>query len=320
MHLKALILACTSSLSHTHTPCPAVSLWNVGDLNNLGEKGRERRQHLPQCRLYRGKLVFCIKPSNRFVIFRHSSATNWTPLHVRTGNVCEATWLTIEKGKNRHLVWRPHIIMTLFNSVATGCLCATNYWWRIIISPPIGLYHAEGFLRSSSFHLSWFVTLLARLAPCISVLANLIHAAYLSHSVFFHTLTNAHTLWPQKRLEQWWGLPKKPFRENLRGWLESFNSNKAGREACLLLVIPHLLDKASQGSSAVLNWCTYPYLYRSSLWLGERGESDRTGSYSSAHAYLLILIHGRIGFLRSHFSSYAWHGIFNAPATTNAAV
>lgn len=102
--------------------------------------------------------------------------------------------------------------------------------------------------------------------PC-----DLIHAAYLSHSVFFHTLTNAHTLWPQNRLEQWKeGLPGKPFRQNLRGWLESFNSNKAGRKACLLLVIPHLLDKASQGSSAALNWCTYPYLYRSSLWLGER--------------------------------------------------
>lgn len=102
--------------------------------------------------------------------------------------------------------------------------------------------------------------------PC-----DLIHAAYLSHSVFFHTLTNAHTLWPRNRLEQWKeGLPGKPFRQNLRGWLESFNSNKAGRKACLLLVIPHLLDKASQGSSAALNWCTYPYLYRSSLWLGER--------------------------------------------------
>lgn len=102
--------------------------------------------------------------------------------------------------------------------------------------------------------------------PC-----NLIHAAYLSDSVFFHTLTNVHMLWPPKRLEQWKVLPKKPFRQNLRGWLESFNSNKARRKACLLLVIPHLLDKASQGSSAVLNWCTYSYLYRSSLWLGERG-------------------------------------------------
>lgn len=161
--------------------------------------------------------------------------------------------------------------MTLFNSGAKGCLCATNYWWRIIISPPIRLYHAEGFLLFSSFHLSWFVTPLARLAPCIGVLAFLIHAAYLSRSVFFHTLTNAPTLWPQKLLEQWEGLPDKPFRQNLRGWLESFNSNKAGRKACLLLVIPHLLDKASQGSSAALNWCTYPYLYRSSLWLGERG-------------------------------------------------
>lgn len=151
--------------------------------------------------------------------------------------------------------------------------------------------------------------------PC-----DLIHAAYLSRSVFFHKMTNAHTLWPQKLLEQWKGLPEKLFRQNLRGWLESFNSNKAGRKACLLLVIPHLLDKASQGSSAALNWCTYPYLYRSSLWLGVRGESDRTGSYSSPHAYLLILIHGRIGFFRSHFSSYAWHGIFIEPATTNAAV
>lgn len=84
--------------------------------------------------------------------------------------------------------------------------------------------------------------------------------------VFFHTLTNVR---PQRRLEQWKGLPKKPFRQNLRGWLESFNSNKGGRKACLLLVIPHLLDKASQGSSAVLNWCTYSYLYRSSLWWGE---------------------------------------------------
>lgn len=98
-------------------------------------------------------------------------------------------------------------------------------------------------------------------SPC-----NLIHAAYLSHSVFFHTLTNVHMLWPQKRLEKWKGLPKKPFRQNLRGRLESFNSNKAGRKACLLLVIPHLLDKASQGSSAALNWCTYSYLYRSSNW------------------------------------------------------
>lgn len=89
--------------------------------------------------------------------------------------------------------------------------------------------------------------------------------------MFFHTLTNAHVLWPQKRLEHWKGLPKKPFRQNLRGRLESFNSNKARRKACLLLVIPYLLDKASQGSSAALNWCTYPYLYRSSLWLGERG-------------------------------------------------
>ena len=76
---------------------------------------------------------------------------------------------------------------------------------------------------------------------------------------------------PKQRLKQWKGLLEKPFRQNLRGWLESFNSNKAGRKACLLLVIPHLLDKASQGSSAALNWCTYPYLYRSSLWLGERG-------------------------------------------------
>lgn len=96
--------------------------------------------------------------------------------------------------------------------------------------------------------------------PC-----DLIHAAYLSRSVFFHKMTNAHTLWPQKLLEQWKGLPEKLFRQNLRGWLESFNSNKARRKACLLLVIPHLPDKASQGSSAALNWCTYPYLYRSSL-------------------------------------------------------
>lgn len=43
----------------------------------------------------------------------------------------------------------------------------------------------------------------------------------------------------------------------------------------MLLVIPHLLDKDSQGSSAALNWCTYPYLYWSSLWMGERG--DLTG-------------------------------------------
>lgn len=104
--------------------------------------------------------------------------------------------------------------------------------------------------------------------PC-----DLIHAAYLSHSVFFHTLTNVRRVVASESgwSSQWKVLPKKPFRQNLRGWLESFNSNKAGRKACLLLVIPHLLDKASQGSSAVLNWCTYSYLYRSSLWLGERG-------------------------------------------------
>lgn len=119
--------------------------------------------------------------------------------------------------------------------------------------------------------LSIYPGLWLRLAPLHQRPCNLIHAAYLSRSVFFHTLTNAHTLWPQKRLERWKGLPDKAFRRNLRGWLESFNSNKAGRKACLLLVIPHLLDKASQGSSAALNWCTYPYLYRSSLWLGERG-------------------------------------------------
>lgn len=138
-----------------------------------------------------------------------------------------------------------------------------------------------------------------RQCPC-----DLIHAAYLSHSVFFHTLTNAHTLGPRERLEHWKGRPKKPMGQNLRGRLESFNLNEARRKACLLTVIPHLLDKAVQGSSAALNWCTYPYLYRSSLWLGERRESDRTGSYSSPHAYLLILIHGRIGFFRNHFSSY----------------
>lgn len=102
--------------------------------------------------------------------------------------------------------------------------------------------------------------------PC-----NLIHTAYLSYSVFFHTLSNIHALWPEKQWEHCKGLPKNPFRQNLRGWLESFNSNKARKKACLLLVIPHLLDKASQGSSAALNWCTYPYLYRSSLWMGERG-------------------------------------------------
>lgn len=156
--------------------------------------------------------------------------------------------------------------------------------------------------------------------PGLLSASQLIHASYLSKSVFFHKLNNVHMLWPRRQLEQWKGLPKRPFRQNLRGWLESFNSNKAGRKECLLFVILHLLDKASQGSSAALNWCTYSYLYRSSLWLGERRESDRTGSHSSPHAYLLILIHGRIGFFRSHFSNHAWHGIFIEPATTNAAV
>lgn len=55
------------------------------------------------------------------------------------------------------------------------------------------------------------------------------------------------------------------------GGLSHLTQIKPGRKACLLLVILHLLDKASQGSSAALNWCTYPYLYWSSLWLGERG-------------------------------------------------
>jgi len=80
-----------------------------------------------------------------------------------------------------------------------------------------------------------------------------------------HTHTHTHT-----HRHTHIALLDKPFRRNLQGWLESFNSNKAGRKACLLLVIPHLLDKDSQGSSAVLNWCTYPYLYRRSLWRGER--------------------------------------------------
>lgn len=85
----------------------------------------------------------------------------------------------------------------------------------------------------------------------------------------FPWLTNANTLRPPSDRRK--APLDKPFRQIPRRWLESFNSNKGGRAACLLLVIPHLLDKDSQGSSAALNWCTYPYLYWSSLWIGGGG-------------------------------------------------
>lgn len=110
--------------------------------------------------------------------------------------------------------------------------------WSIIVprafySPFLSIYflvgHSAGWARS------------LHQCPC-----NLIHPAYLSCSVFFHTVTNVYTSRPPKQLEQWKGLPKKPFRQRLRGWLESFNSNKAGRKECLLLVIPPL---ARQGSA-----------------------------------------------------------------------
>lgn len=138
--------------------------------------------------------------------------------------------------------------------------------------------------------------------------------AYLSHSVFFHTLTNAHTLWHQKQLEQWKAIPDKPFRQILRGWLESFNSNKAWEKGLFALGNPPL---ARQGFARFI--CCAKLVHVSLFVLelivaGWEGESDRTGSYSSPHAYLLILIHGRIGFFRSHFSSYARHGIFIAHA------
>lgn len=42
MHVEALIPACISFL--THTLSQTLSLSNVGDLNNLGEKGREREE------------------------------------------------------------------------------------------------------------------------------------------------------------------------------------------------------------------------------------------------------------------------------------
>lgn len=102
------------------------------------------------------------------------------------------------------------------------------------------------------------------------------HVANLTHSVFFHTLTNAHAWRPRRRQENWKTLPKKPLGQNLRGWCESVRLNKVRRKACLLTVILHLLDKASQGSSAALNWCAYPYLYRSSLWLDEKGRGALT--------------------------------------------
>lgn len=153
--------------------CPTLSLSNVGDLNNLGGKGEREEIAFALVQIVQGKTSVLHQTLQWVCHFQAFICyiLNPYPLCVCTGGVCKATWLTIEKGANRHLVWRPHIIMTLFNSVANGCLCATNYWWRIIISPPIRLYHAEGFLLVSSFHLSWFVTLLARLAPRISVLA-----------------------------------------------------------------------------------------------------------------------------------------------------
>lgn len=143
-----------------------------------------------------------------------------------------------------------------------------NILLPVSVYDPLIMYFSLGVLPCPRLSLVFFklfclVTPLAcslHQCPC-----NLIHAAYLSHSVFFHILTNMCMLLPQKQLEQWKSLPKRPFKQHLRGWLESFNSNKAERKECLLLVIPHLLDKASQGSSAVLNWCTYSYLFRSSL-------------------------------------------------------
>lgn len=209
--------------------------------------------------------------------------------------------------------------MTLFNSLANGCLCATNYRWRIIISPPIGLW-----LRAFSspllsiypgLWLSWLSSLPASLSLWFNSRPPTCPTQCFSIRWLMHTHCGLRSSWNSGRLCQ-----TNHSGKFWEGGLSHLTQIKPGRKACLLLVIPHLLDKASQGSSALLNWCTYPYLYWSSLWLGERGESDRTGSYSSPHAYLLILIHGRIGFFRSHFSSYAWHGIFIEPATTNAAV
>jgi len=66
-------------------------------------------------------------------------------LSLCTGGVHKATWLTTKIGRNQQLVKRSLIIMALFNSVANGCLCSTNYWWRIIISPPFGLLSCKGF-------------------------------------------------------------------------------------------------------------------------------------------------------------------------------
>ena len=156
--------------THTHTPYPPLPLWNVGDLNNLRERGDSvclgadctagnlcSASNPPIGLSFRGIHLLPAEPSPSPCVHR--------------GGVCEATWLTIEKGESRHLARRPHIIMTLFNSVANGCLCATNYWWRIIISPPIGLHHADGFLLSSPPFFPFILVCDSGSLPRISVLA-----------------------------------------------------------------------------------------------------------------------------------------------------
>lgn len=144
--------------------------------------------------------------------------------------------------------------------------------------------------------------------PC-----NLIHAAYLSRSVFFRTLSNIHVSWPQRRGK---GVLKNSFRQNL----ESFNSNRAARKTCLLSVIPHLLDKASQGSSAELNWCTYPYLCRSSLWIGERGNLTALAAIQALMPICLSSFIAKWAFSRAIFQARRDTVFFTTLATTHAAV
>lgn len=85
---------------------------------------------------------------------------------------------------------------------------------------------------------------------------------------------------------------------------------------------PNLLDKAPQGSSAGLNWCTYSYLFRSSLWRSESGGRDLTGLAATQALMPICLSPFMAGLAFSGAIFQAMHDtvFFIVPATTNTAV